>query len=1028
MSKDKFMRIVVDLQSCQASPSRDRGIGRYSMALCRAMAQQIGNHQLFILLNSQFPDTISPIRQAFKELIPDHQIVVFDIPAPVAELPLLNQWRVRAAEQIREYAISCINPDVVHISSLFEGFGNDVVTSIGSIEITPYTGVTLYDLIPFMRSDIYLKEVQVKNWYYRKLESLKKADLLLAISGNSRQEAIDALNIDSNKVINISSAIDSHFKPIVLSSDKVRDLKSKYSIDRRFVMYTGGIDYRKNIEGLIQAYSKLPCELRTNYQLAIVCSVQPDEKENLAKTAKKYGLQKQDLVLTGYVTDEDLVSLYNLCDLFVFPSLYEGFGLPVLEAMACGAPVIGSNTSSIPEVIGRQDALFNPNHTEDITQAIYAVLTNPELEKSLRTHGIAQASKFSWRKSADLAIEAFEAMHERKISSQKIQVLISASKKHLAYLSPLPPDKSGIADYSLDLLHELTNFYEITLITDNSHVRPPWLSRNCSIQNVTWFKNNFANFERVIYHFGNSDFHQNMFDLLENHQGVVVLHDFYLSGALRSLDYKTMALGNLFGKSLYDSHGYSALLACKEESTESVALKYPCNKSVLIHSVGIISHSHYSPQLAHQWYGSNATRDWNIIPQLKPLIEVSNSKQERKLLKYEDKDFLVCSFGILNNTKLNHRLLESWLSSSLAKEANCYLIFVGENDGGQYGRDLQRKINESAIQNRICITGFVSSEIYCKYLAIADIAVQLRSLSRGETSRAILDVMSYGIPLIFNAHGTMSEYPDDLCIKLQDDFSNQELINALEDLYSDKLLREQINKAELDYITEYHNPKVIGQKYYDVIEKSYQNSLYANYQKLLQSLGNIKTTINPSESDLIMSAEAIASNTPKLGQRQLLIDISELISTQQNINQDISKILAYRLIVEILHYPLPNSDRVEPIYWDGKNYRYAQNFIKQILELNNFSQQDNIIDAYQGDIFLGLAPSLSLDTKSVLQRFKNFGIKTYVILDGYSQEIQDKSSKSFDAWLKMISEIEISSITEYQSVNQLINIVLNISD
>ena len=213
-----------------------------------------------------------------------------------------------------------------------------------------------------------------------------------------------------------------------------------------------------------------------------------------------------------------------------------------------------------------------------------------------------------------------------------------------------------------------------------------------------------------------------------------------------------------------------------------------------------------------------------------------------------------------------------------------------------------------------------------------------------------------------------------------------------------------------------------------MIEKSYQNSLYANYQKLLQSLGNIKTTINPSESDLIMSAEAIASNTPKLGQRQLLIDISELISTQQNINQDISKILAYRLIVEILHYPLPNSDRVEPIYWDGKNYRYAQNFIKQILELNNFSQQDNIIDAYQGDIFLGLAPSLSLDTKSVLQRFKNFGIKTYVILDGYSQEIQDKSSKSFDAWLKMISEIEISSITEYQSVNQLINIVLNISD
>ena len=1022
------MRIVIDLQACQSPSSRNRGIGRYSISLAQAIAQKAGNHEIFLLLNSQFPDTITPIRKAFHSLIPEERIHVFDIPTPVAELSSFNAWRIMASEQIREYAISCLNPDVVHVSSLFEGFENNVVTSISSTITKSSTGVTLYDLIPLMRADIYLKNVSVKNWYHRKLESLKKAELLLAISENSRQEAIDTLNIDSSKVINISSAIDDHFQPISLNVEKIRSLKKKYGIDRRFVMYTGGIDYRKNIEGLIQGYAKLPYELRVNYQLAIVCSIKPDEKDNLAKIAKKYGLQKQDLVLTGYVTDEDLAALYNLCDLFVFPSLYEGFGLPVLEAMACGAPVIGSNTSSIPEVVGRQDALFNPNITEDITQAIYAVLTNPELEKSLRTHGIQQSTKFSWSKSADLAIEAFEAMHERKISSKKVQVLIPSIKKKLAYLSPLPPDKSGIADYSLDLLYELTNFYEITLITDNPHISHPWLLKNCSVRNVTWFKNNFANFERVIYHFGNSDFHLNMFDLLKNHIGVVVLHDFYLSGALQSRDYKTMALGNLFGKSLYDSHGYSALLAYKAEPTGSVVLKYPCNKSVLIHSVGIISHSHYSTQLAHQWYGSNATRDWNIIPQLKPLVEASNSTQERKLLKYKDQDFLVCSFGMLSNTKLNHRLLEAWLSSSLAKKTNCYLIFVGENDAGQYGKDLQRKINESAIQNRICITGFVNSEIYCRHLTIADIAVQLRSLSRGETSRAILDVMSYGIPLIFNAHGTMSEYPDDLCIKLQDDFSKQELISALEDLYRDKSLREQINKAERNYINEYHDPKVIGQKYYDVIEKSYQNSLYAHYQDLLQSLGSIQTNINPNENDLIMSAEAIAANTPKLGQRQLLIDISELISPQQNINQEISKTSVYRVIVEILHYPLPNSDRVEPIYWDGKNYRYAQSFTKQILELNNFSQQDNIIDAYQGDIFLGLAPSLSLDTKSVLQRFKNFGIKTYVILYSYSQELQDKSSKSFDAWLKMISEIAIPSITEYQSVNQLINIILNISD
>ena len=162
--------------------------------------------------------------------------------------------------------------------------------------------------------------------------------------------------------------------PREISKSDEEALRARFGLSRRYVMYTGGIDFRKNIDGLIEAYAKLSAELRAKFQLAIVCSVHPEERAKISRQAAKCGLRDDELVLTGFVPDDDLVNLYNLCHAFVFPSLYEGFGLPALEAMACGAAVIGSNKSSIPEVIGRQDALFDPSRPADITEALERLL------------------------------------------------------------------------------------------------------------------------------------------------------------------------------------------------------------------------------------------------------------------------------------------------------------------------------------------------------------------------------------------------------------------------------------------------------------------------------------------------------------------------------------------------------------------------------------------------------------------------------------------------------------------------------
>lgn len=407
------MRIVLDLQACQ-SESRFRGIGRYSMALAQAMTSNAGEHEVWLILNNLFPDTIDPIRQDFDGLIPKEHIVVFAVPGPVAEHDPSNAWRSRAAEQVREHFLASLDPDIVHVASLFEGWVDDAVTSVGLLGREFDSSVTLYDLIPLLNSETYLPNLAFKDYYYRKLQSLKNAQILLAISEYSRQEGIATLNVPNDRIVNISAAVDERFHPRSFTSEIEETIKVHYGLTRPFIMYApGGFDSRKNIDGLMKAFAQLPGQLRKQYQLAIVSKIPDGEYRRFKEQISRLGLDKDEIIFTDYISDDDLVLLYNLCELFVFPSLHEGFGLPALEAMACGAPVIGSNTTSIPEVIGRKDALFDPTNPEAISQAMYRALIDDAFKKSLREHASIQAAKFSWDESAKRALEAFEEFRDR---------------------------------------------------------------------------------------------------------------------------------------------------------------------------------------------------------------------------------------------------------------------------------------------------------------------------------------------------------------------------------------------------------------------------------------------------------------------------------------------------------------------------------------------------------------------------------------------------------------------------------------
>lgn len=165
---------------------------------------------------------------------------------------------------------------------------------------------------------------------------------------------------------------------------------------------------------------KVPFAVRKQYQLFMVCQATEANRTKLYDLAEANGMAREDLVLSsGYVSDEDLIGLYSSCHLFVFPSLHEGFGLPALEAMACGAAVIGSEATSIPEVIGREDALFNPLDYEQMAAMIERGLSDTEYWQSLRDHAAVQVSKFSWDATGKRSLKAFEDAYAKRSERMK---------------------------------------------------------------------------------------------------------------------------------------------------------------------------------------------------------------------------------------------------------------------------------------------------------------------------------------------------------------------------------------------------------------------------------------------------------------------------------------------------------------------------------------------------------------------------------------------------------------------------------
>ena len=282
--------------------------------------------------------------------------------------------------------------------------------------------ITIHDLIPLKYPRHYPPGLKARLRWWLQKKRLAQVDLIITDSLASRADIVKLLGYPQEQIKVIYLAADRIFQPIK-NKKQLEAVKKKYRLPPKFVLYVGDVNWNKNLPGLVKACAKIKIPLVIVGQQAVNKNIDRDHPENkdlvwLQNYYQAQPPQASQLFLLGFVPTEDLIALYNLATLYCQPSFDEGFGLPVIEAMACGCPVVSSRRGSLPEVVGSSGLLVEPE-VEDLARGIEKLIQQPQLRKKYRRLGLEQAQKFSWSKTAQATAQAYFSLLDQNTPKSK---------------------------------------------------------------------------------------------------------------------------------------------------------------------------------------------------------------------------------------------------------------------------------------------------------------------------------------------------------------------------------------------------------------------------------------------------------------------------------------------------------------------------------------------------------------------------------------------------------------------------------
>ncbi len=363
------MRIAFD-----GTPLTDRltGVGYFAAHLLRHLAQEANGDELVLISNRGISaPTVPESVQRW----------------PAGGFPSRMLWMQMLAPRV----LRSVRPEVAHFTNSISPL----------VKVVP-TVVTLPDMTLRLLARYHPPRRRIVRILVEL--SARRADAVITLSQSARNDIVRLLGVPRERVQIIQGAAAPEFGRIS-DRDRLDKTRRKYGLPERFILSLGTIEPRKNLPRLLGAFARLKRGRRIPHRLVHVGEFGWGYRA-MRRRISELGLEN-DVILAGYLPFNDLPAVYNLCEFFVFPSLYEGFGLPVIEALACGTPVIASTSSSLPEVFGEAAEPVDPEQEESISEAILKLACNPDLRAELSAKGLARTALFSWRTAARQTLEVY---------------------------------------------------------------------------------------------------------------------------------------------------------------------------------------------------------------------------------------------------------------------------------------------------------------------------------------------------------------------------------------------------------------------------------------------------------------------------------------------------------------------------------------------------------------------------------------------------------------------------------------------
>jgi glycosyltransferase involved in cell wall biosynthesis len=695
-------------------------------------------------------------------------------------------------------------PSIYHVTSPFEG-----PTPWGTLEQQwPHWArrpgvrlvITLHDLIPLIFSEHYLDPdpIHMSRWLSR-LGMVRTADHILAVSESSAADAVEHLEFDESRITVIDAGTSVQMASMVTSREEAaKVLHGKFpGLRDGFLFYVGGGDWRKNVTGLIEAYGRLPDAIRDRHQLVITYKLDVEARDILESFAKRLGIHGDQLLLTGFVPDRELSALYRRCGLFVFPSLYEGAGLPILEAMACGAPVVGSNISSVPEILGDLRATFDPSDPADIAACLGRTLDDDAELERLRGVSAERAAHFTWDRVARKAMEGYE----RALSTPSHRDAPRKGRRRVAVFTPWPPEPSDSATYSRHLVERLADHADVDVVVSGSG-DPDAYDRSLEPRARIWAAGDFdwahelRDFERFVYVLGNSPLHRHALEALMRRPGIVVAHDVRFAALYESLDPGWTENPVFAREKLYEMYGDRIPPADLRRAPMDAGVQ---DRFGIYMSQEVQAHA--EKVLVHSRYAADVLRMDRLPGQAgAETLVVSRGIPEAAIRRNGDRPAggpTVLSHGAGEHPESVDLLMHAFAGLRQGREG-ARLALLGRLEEGAEAR-LAETASNLGVGDSVQVRGELEGDSYWHALAEADVAVELRTSSDGEASSSVCDCLAARVPVVVSSVGWLGELPEPAVLHVPRDCAPGELAAAIDRVLDEPDLRARIRDAQDSY-------------------------------------------------------------------------------------------------------------------------------------------------------------------------------------------------------------------------------------